>query len=351
MTDIALPPDDPWLNGLATVVVFGSVGAWIYIVARWRWHGEVLPFEPRRPVPWGPPAAILAAVFALMAVSSLLVPANAAAEMPQVSTGEIAVRILSLVVSQLLLVGGFFFVIAVFYGAARTDLGLPTSIDEGLREVVIGFVTCLATLLPVRIVQGILMWLMGREDELTKHPLIETLTSSGGISFSVMLLALVSAVVVAPICEEITFRLLLQGWLEKWECDVINRRQSISGVEEQRSSGVEEQRSSGVEEQMDDYSTTPLLHYCSQPAQSSLPPIQGIFGLPYGWMAIYVSSFLFGIAHFGYGPEPIPLFLFAIVLGYVFQRTHRILPCIVAHALFNLVSMVALWRMIVLATE
>ena len=35
----------------------------------------------------------------------------------------------------------------------------------------------------------------------------------------VMLLAALAAVVVAPICEEITFRLLLQGWLEKWEDD------------------------------------------------------------------------------------------------------------------------------------
>jgi membrane protease YdiL (CAAX protease family) len=57
------------------------------------------------------------------------------------------------------------------------------------------------------------------------------------------------------------------------------------------------------------------------------------------------------LAHSGYGPEPIPLFLFAIFLGYVFQRTHCIIPCIVAHALFNLVSMVALWRIVLHAGE
>ena len=83
----------------------------------------------------------------------------------------------------------------------------------------------------------------------------------------------------------------------------------------------------------------------------STPPRTGVFGLPYGWFPILLSSFLFGIAHFGYGPEPIPLFLFGAVLGYLFQRTHRILPCIVAHALFNLVSMVMLWRIVVHAAE
>jgi membrane protease YdiL (CAAX protease family) len=62
-------------------------------------------------------------------------------------------------------------------------------------------------------------------------------------------------------------------------------------------------------------------------------------------MPILISSALFGAAHFGYGPEPLPIFLLAIVLGYVYQRTHRIIPCIVAHALFNGLTMATLWGM------
>ena len=53
---------------------------------------------------------------------------------------------------------------------------------------------------------------------------------------------------------------------------------------------------------------------------------------------------LFGLAHVGYGPDPIPLFLLALVLGYTYQRTHRIVPSIVTHALFNGMSLFALWR-------
>ena len=77
----------------------------------------------------------------------------------------------------------------------------------------------------------------------------------------------------------------------------------------------------------------------------SSTPRSGIAGLPYGWFPIVVSSVAFGLAHFGYGPEPVPLFFLALVLGFVYQRTHRIVPSIVTHALFNLFNMVILWRL------
>jgi hypothetical protein len=73
------------------------------------------------------------------------------------------------------------------------------------------------------------------------------------------------------------------------------------------------------------------------------PPQKGVAGLPYGWLPVLISSALFGAAHYGYGPEPVPIFLLAIILGYVYQRTHRIIPCIVAHSLFNSLTMITLW--------
>ena len=47
--------------------------------------------------------------------------------------------------------------------------------------------------------------------------------------------------------------------------------------------------------------------------------------------------------HLPHGPAPIPLFLFAVVLGYLYAATRRILPCIVTHALLNAVSLSGLW--------
>ena len=71
--------------------------------------------------------------------------------------------------------------------------------------------------------------------------------------------------------------------------------------------------------------------------------MRGVAGLPHGWFPILISAALFGAAHYGYGPEPVPIFLLAIILGYVYQRTHRIIPCIVAHSLFNALTMITLW--------
>ena len=65
--------------------------------------------------------------------------------------------------------------------------------------------------------------------------------------------------------------------------------------------------------------------------------------MPYGVVPIVISSFLFGMAHLGHGPDPIPLFVLALILGYVYQRTHRIVPCIVLHMLFNAFSLTLVW--------
>ena len=66
------------------------------------------------------------------------------------------------------------------------------------------------------------------------------------------------------------------------------------------------------------------------------------FGLPYGLPSILITSALFALAHLGNGPDPVPLFLFGLIVGYVYQRTHRILPCVLAHMLFNGFSLLLL---------
>lgn len=60
------------------------------------------------------------------------------------------------------------------------------------------------------------------------------------------------------------------------------------------------------------------------------------------WRAILTSSLLFAIAHANVWPSPLALFLLAICLGWVACRTQSIVPCIVAHSLFNAVACVEL---------
>jgi membrane protease YdiL (CAAX protease family) len=162
-----------------------------------------------------------------------------------------------------------------------------------------------------------------------QHPLVQMVAKDqGGM---ILFAAFVAAVVAAPICEEITFRLLLQGWLEKWEDRRLGWR--VPAIRELVTDVVLPPADAldGIE---------PVA------AAPELPPVHGLFGLPHGWLPILVSSVLFALAHFGIGPDPIPLFFLALVLGYTYQRTHRIVPCIVTHALFNSLTLIALWRML-----
>jgi membrane protease YdiL (CAAX protease family) len=141
---------------------------------------------------------------------------------------------------------------------------------------------------------------------------------------------------VAPLCEEITFRLLLQGWLEKLEDGWLGWRTSTAVVPLKND-----------ESRMTNEANTPAEYPTCDMRPSSLDPLapgRSIAGLPHGCLPILASALAFGLAHLGYGPEPVPLFILGLVLGYVYQRTHRILPGIITHALFNLFTVIILWR-------
>jgi membrane protease YdiL (CAAX protease family) len=325
-------PADPWLAGFVGILWLASVAAWIGLFARWRRRGAILDYEPRSPVPWGAPIAILAAVFVAVSIASSLV-----AEPPQdppPDQSEVFQRLLGFIVFQSVLTGGVLFVVAVLYRTRRRDFGLPASANEFVRDVGIGIVAWLAAIVPVHSLQMLLLHLSGLKEEPPSHPLIKMITS-GEPNVTLLLLASFVAVVVAPLSEEILFRLLLQGWLEKWEDKRLGwRRTSLPILR------ISEQDLAEYMLQRTDEATL-----IDQPAMLAPPP-QGVAGLPYGWAPILVSSLLFAVAHYGHGPDPVALFFLAIILGYVYQRTHRIVACIVTHALFNALAMLVLWYMV-----
>ena len=158
------------------------------------------------------------------------------------------------------------------------------------------------------------------------------------------LLFTVAAVVFAPICEEIIFRLLLQGWLEKYEDDGVRSyasEQTLEAVTSDDGSQTVAPHENDANADAFAAAIEPTPAYNDPTIKSSQP-----VDTPHGWVAIVISAAFFGLAHLGYGPEPIPLFFLALVLGYLYNRTHRIVPSMVAHALFNAYSMIALWRMV-----
>jgi membrane protease YdiL (CAAX protease family) len=104
----------------------------------------------------------------------------------------------------------------------------------------------------------------------TTHPLLEAIQ---GATWPWRMVIIVSAVVLAPLAEELLFRGLIQSSLRRF------------------------------------------------------------FGSP--WIAIGVTSALFGAVHLPIWPAVLPLAIFGVLLGYSYERTGKLLPAIVAHSLFN----------------
>ena len=42
-------------------------------------------------------------------------------------------------------------------------------------------------------------------------------------------------------------------------------------------------------------------------------------------------------------PDPVPLFFFALALGYLYQRTHRLAPSVALHVAFNAIPVISFW--------
>jgi membrane protease YdiL (CAAX protease family) len=301
---------------MLSAVGAGSLLVWVNLAAQWRRRGFLLEYQPRQAVPWGPAAALLAIIFVLMALAPS--PADNKAlppELPPLPDPQLPLdaigRLVQLIFAPVIVVGGFVFVVALFSRATLHDLGLPTYADELPRDTALGIATCLAAL---PIVYGVLAVVSIFIEEPSQHPMIELIRQQPHPA--VFVLAAISAVIIAPICEELTFRLLLQGWLEKWE---------VGANVEARMTNDEDVQSSFV--------------------------IRHSSFLPHGWLPIVLSSGLFALAHYGHGAAPVALFFLAVALGYTYQRTHRIIPCIVAHSVFNLLTIVTLWRTVLRGAE
>jgi membrane protease YdiL (CAAX protease family) len=214
-----MPPsqEDFWLGGLIMSLAAASLATWYVLLGRMR-RGPILPYEPRRPVPWNGAAALLGVGFVAIAILATVFAgdgggAKEGVKESEASSHDDAVREIGLnIIWDFAVVGGVLAAVVAASGATKTDLGLPEYVDGFLRDVKIGIIAWLAALAPVYGTQILLVLIFGQPPQ---HPLVQMVAKDqGGL---ILFAAFVAAVVAAPICEEITFRLLLQGWLEKWE--------------------------------------------------------------------------------------------------------------------------------------
>jgi membrane protease YdiL (CAAX protease family) len=266
------------LEILVLLLFFGSCLSWVGIIRRLLRRQTLIPYEPRSPVPWNG-WDVLLLVFIVMMLDVVALRGTSQGqdlEVAQISPRAVAMASLAHGIA-------LFFAIAFLSAKAQANIDdLGFDLRKLRSDIVLGLKTFVAVIAPVNGLQLLLVQLIPSE-----HPL-QKLTQDHPV-FELVALAAVAAVIVAPLFEEFVFRVLLQGWLEK----------SVAGLQPSDETGT---------------SATPA---------------------PAGYLAIVAVSLIFGMLHWGHGPDPIPLFVFSLIVGYVYHQTHRIIAPLVVHVCFN----------------
>lgn len=250
---------DPALTvALGTAAVVASVAAAAGIARRIGRGEPAVAWRPHPEAVWqGSDVAAIAAMYLLVAVAAAaLVPPGAPLR-----------DLLAVDVASKVAVVALGIVHLVSRGADLRMLGFPPPRAADVGLALGGLALVVAPLLSLA---GLLDRLVPYE-----HPVVDFLQRNRD-PLSVGLVVL-SAVVVAPVAEELFFRRVLQGWLER---------------------------------RLDDRAGS----------------------------AVVVSALAFALAHAGHGLAPVPLFLFGLVLGTIARQTGSLVPCILLHGLFNAVS-------------
>lgn len=278
-----------------------SVLAWLALLIAYRRDPRrTLPKIERRLAPWGlidlalavlAWAAVLAAGQFLLARRIGAAPSSRLEDLPSDAVGP---WIVGAATSLLLATAVGVLLVSRRSGARPADWLGDFSLRSPLRDTAVGLGAFLLAAAPVLGLQELLTrWFPSR------HPLVELLQATP--RFDWLACAAFSAVIVAPLVEELQFRVLLQGWLMR--------------VAESGESADEWLHGDGVTER-----------------RTGRSPF---------WPAA-ASAAVFALAHWSHGPDPIPLFLFAIGLGELYRRTRRLLPVVVAHAALNAWSLLLL---------
>ena len=300
---------------LATVLMSLLVGmffAWVWAIGRLRAGRAILPTDSPRVVPWGG-GSVLAGLLAMISVSVGVSATYAAVTGRTSKTSQQDVMLVTALINSALLV----VVPLILRGTARArpeDFGLAW--NRLRRDASAGFV---AFLLIAPIVYGVQL-IAVRIWERNEHPvelmMLENLTGP------VAILAIVSAVFLAPAVEELLFRGLFQGWLTRLLVGKPNGP-------EPPASDLDEWIADGSSAEPPEAETrSPLFPRIPDPVRSALP--------------VLLTSSLFALVHMPQWPAPLAIFLLSLGLGLLYQRTGSLVASFVLHAAFNGLSTLAL---------
>jgi membrane protease YdiL (CAAX protease family) len=145
----------------------------------------------------------------------------------------------------------------------------------------------------------------------TEHPLEKMILAEW--SPLGIVLAVASAVVFAPLAEELFFRAILLGWLNRVVHDSRARSCMIAP----------------------DSDCPVAIEGAGDTAAERSSPLDLPDSVAAVWFPIVASSLFFAAMHAAVMPTPFALFVLALALGYLYQRTGSLIAPIVLHALFN----------------
>ncbi len=276
---------------LVLALVAGSMAVWAALLPRLLQRRTLVAYEPRALVPWTASALAVLSILALLMETAArkIVMGDGDITPTAVPPAMFAAISISRLLWLLLAIGYLMF----FYGTYADDLGIDGRNFAG--DLRLGFLGFLAAVLPVYGSQLLMTQVIGYK---SLHPIVQLAQDQR--TAGVMLLITFTAVVVAPLVEEFFLRILIQGWFEK---KLIQQRE-WRGIEP------------------------------SEPA---------------GWLPIVISAAIFGLLHAW--PDCVSIFLLGLFLGYVYQRTHRLLPSLVMHGCVNGVAVLELWRAFLAGTS
>lgn len=280
----------PVANAAVVLLLAASLAVWIAVVGRLLRGRPLVDYQPRCPVPWSMlELALVVCLYLFMAsvvigAAGLFTGAPSADAAPEAPSSSAALLAAAQIVAGLTTVA--LSVAAVKWGchASWPDLGWQPA--QLRNDLWLGFQAYLAVAPPVFALQWVLIhWIP------YQHPVLTALEESP--SPGLFLLMGLAAVAVAPLAEELFFRVLLQGWLEN--------------------------------------------HGALAPAS-----IDGEPALAAPWWPLFVVSGLFALTHYSHGPAPVPLFFLSLAMGYLYRQTHRLAPPLALHVCFNATSLIAL---------
>lgn len=220
--------------------------------------------------------------------------------------------------AQLIAAGITLWYLSNRYGDVRAAGLQPRSLMEDLK---VGFYGFLLFIPPMLLLQAVLTNIWEYE-----HPTMEMISPDSSM------LAIVSAwwaaTIVAPVSEEVLFRVVLLGWLLR--C-FAKPNDFIGGFIGGSATAFPQTEASSGDRDLEEVNP-----YAS-PASTS---VRGAaLNHQKTWAPVFIVALLFAAVHFNQWPAPIPIFFLALGLCYIYRQTGSVVPCIMMHFLLNTFSM------------